>query len=304
MTINVPEKKSTVGLRDLYVALVTQDDVDAYAAGTPESFAPAVTASHKLTSDTKMQFADDGVFDELTVEGETKVEMEVTAIPISMLALVLGKAFDAATGRMFDNTSIPPDVALSFRSKKSNGSYKYYQYLKGRFTTPDEEQATQADKVDPKTTKIIFTAIKTTHEFDLGGTEDEAVKRVVGDEDSDNFNGASWFSAVQVPVAGAPSALTCAPTPLNNAIAQIVTVAVLLTFNNPLAGGAEKGVALVKQSNNSAVSITRTLSANRKVLTLGHASLTAGTTFNIVLAGVTDMYGQVLADTVYNFATS
>jgi phi13 family phage major tail protein len=306
MTVQAAEKKSVIGLRDLYIGWVTQDDADAYAAEAPTIFAPAVTASHKPTSNSKTQYADDGQFDVIINEGETQITLEVTNIPLSVLAWVLGKVFDAATGRMFDDAGTPPDVALSFRSKKSNGSYKYYQYLKGKFSTPEEEQATMADSPDPKTIKIIYTAIKTTYLFDLigDGSVMDGAKRVVGDEDATDFDGDTWFDAVQVPVAGAPAAFTCTPSPVDGAAAQAVGVAIVLTFSNPLAGGVEKGVALVRQDTSAAITLTRSLSADRTVLTLGHASLTGAKTYNIVLAGVSDMYGQTLVDTVYDFATA
>jgi phi13 family phage major tail protein len=304
MTVQDAEKKSVIGLRDLYVAEISQDDADGYAAGVPVAFAPAVNASHKPTSNSKTQYADDGPFDVIISEGETKIDLEVTAIPLSMLADVLGKQFNTATGRMFDNAGTPPDLALSFRSKKSNGSYKYFQYLKGKFSAPEEDQATMTDSPDPKTIKISYTAIKTTYEFDIDGVNFEGVKRVVGDEDATDFDGDTWFDAVQVPVVGSPDAFTCTPSPIDGATNQTTSVAIVLTFSNPLAGNAENGIALVRQDNSSAITLTRTLSADRKVLTLGHATLTAAKTYNIVLAGVTDMYGQTLVDTVYDFATA
>lgn len=297
------EKKSVVGLRDLYVALVTQDDVSAYAAAAPQAFAPAVNASHKPNSSSKTQYADDGAFDIFVSEAETPIELEVTAIPLDMQAIVLGKEYDASTGRMFDNGGTPPDVALSFRSVKSNGSYKYFQYLKGKFSAPSEEQATKGESPDPKTTKIIFTAVKTIYQFDLGSIND-GVKRVVGDEDIVGFSGTTWFDAVQVPVTPAPSALTCTPSPVDGATGQATSVAITLTFNNPLAGNVENGVSLVRADTAAPITVTRSLNAARTVLTLGHPALTAAKTYHIVLAGVKDVYGQQLADTVYDFATA
>src|SRR5687767_537914 len=97
------EYKSVVGLRDLYYALVTQDDASAYAAGTPAYLAPAMSASQQPASNTKTQYADDGPFDTMSSEGETKINLEATGIPLDVLAIILGKEFDAATGRMFDN---------------------------------------------------------------------------------------------------------------------------------------------------------------------------------------------------------
>lgn len=300
---NQAETKSVLGLRDLYYALVTQDDANAYAAGTPAYFAPAVNATQEPASNAKTQYADDGPFDTMTSEGETKVELEATAIPLSVLALVLGKGFDAATGRMFDNGGTPPDVALSFRSVKSNGKYKYFQYLKGKFSSPSEEQSTKTDSPEPKTTKITFTAVKTIYQFDLGDVND-GVKRVVGDEDATGFSAANWFDAVQVPSVGAPSAITCTPSPADGASSQAVGVTITLTFNNPISGGAEKGIGLLRSDTQAAIAVTRSINAARTIVTLAHSNLTAAKTYLITVNGVVDVYGQALADVVYDFATS
>lgn len=300
---NQAERKSVLGLRDLYISLVTQDDASAYAANTPEYFAPAVNANQAPSVNSETQYADDAPFDVMTAEGETVIEIEVTAIPLSMQALVLGKEFDVSTGRMFDNGGTPPDVALSFRAVKSTGSYMYFQFLKGKFSSPSQESATKTDTPEPKTTKITFTAVKTIYQFDLGSVND-GVKRVVGDGDAVGFDGATWFNAVQVPVVGTPAAFTVTPSPADGAVGQTTTVAINLTFSNPLAGNAEKGIVLVRQSTGAIFATTRTLNAARTVLTLAHAALTSGAVYHIVVPGVTDIYGQALEDVVYDFTVA
>lgn len=297
-------QKSVVGLRDLYYALVTQDDSDAYAAGAPAIFAPAVSASHKPKNASKTQYADDGVFDVLTSEGETEIELEVTNIPLDVLATVLGKEYDAATGRLFDNSgATPPDVALGFRSVKSNGSYKYFWYLKGKFSMPDEEQATKGESPDPKTIKIKFIGVKTTYQFDLGDIND-GVKRVVGDEDISGFDATDWFTTVQVPVAGSPAAFTCTPNPADGATGVAVSANIVLTFSNPLAGNAENGIILTKVDG-TVKACSRTLNAARTVVTLDPTTnMSAATQYLVIVPGVTDIYGQSLGDTVYDFTTA
>ena len=299
------QQKSTVGLRDLYYAPVTQDDVDAYAAGTPAIFAPAVAASHKPKNSSKIQYADDGAFDTLTAEGETEIELETTNIPANIQAIVLGKVFDTATGRVFDNAggAVAPDVALGFRTKKSNGSYKYFWYLKGKFSQPDEEQATQGESPEPKTLKIKFTAVKTTYQFDLGDIND-GVKRVWGDEDDTDFDGDTWFDDVQVPVAGSPSAFTCTPDPADGASGVSVSANIVLTFSNPLQSGMEDRI-LLTEDDGTLKAVTRSINAARTVVTLDPTTnLSASTTYLVTLAGVKDVYGQALGDTVYDLTTA
>lgn len=300
---NQAERKSVLGLRDLYIALLSQDDASAYAAATPQYFAPAVNASQTPTTNSKTQYADDQAFDVMTAEGETKIDLEVTAIPLEMQALVLGKEYDAATGRMFDNGGTPPDVALSFRAVKSNGAYVYFQYLKGKFSSPAQETATKTDSPDPKNTKITFTAVKTIYQFDLGDVND-GVKRVVGDEDATDFDGSTWFDAVQVPVVGSPAAFTCTPSPADAATGVVVSSNVTLTFANPLAGNAENGIILTSAAG-VPVACARTLNAARTVVTLNpDSNLSSATDYLVVVAGVTDIYGQAFATTVYDFETA
>jgi phi13 family phage major tail protein len=301
---NSGEYKSNLGLRDLYYALVTQDDASAYAAGTPVQLAPMMTASISPASNTKTQYADDGPFDTMSSEGETKLEFEVTQIPIEVRAIILGKIYDATTGRLFDNGGNPPDIALSFRSVKSNGKYHYVQYLKGKFTPPSKELAAKTDSPEPKSTKITFTAIKTTYQFVQSASITDGSKGVEGDEDIAAFSGTTWFSSVQLPVYTTPSALTCTPSPADGASSQATSVAITLTFNNALAGGKENGIGLLRSDTMAAIAVTRSINAARTVVTLTHSALTAAKTYLITVNGVTDVFGQSLADAVYDFATA
>jgi phi13 family phage major tail protein len=303
MTANATERKSTVGVRDLYYALVTQDDDSAYAADTPAYFAPAMSVKVTPASNSVTQYADDGPFDTMTSEGETKIEMDVTAIPMEIRAAILGKVYDAATGRLMDNGGNPPDIALSFRTIKSNGSYLYIQYLKGKFTAPNRESSTKSDTPDPKPTTITFTAVKTIYQFTVGSVTD-GFKGVEGDEDATNFSGTNWFAAVQTPVAGSPSAITCTPSPADAATGVVVSANITLTFNNALAGNAERGIILTTAAG-VPKACDRTISSNRKVVTLNPTTdMAASTDYLVIVPGVTDIYGQTLADAVYNFQTA
>ncbi|MHB9032328.1 MAG: major tail protein, partial [Anaerolineae bacterium] len=217
---------------------------------------------------------------------------------------LLGKTFDAASGRVFDegSGSTPPDFALSFRSKKSNGKYKYFQYLKGKFTEAKDEHETAKNSKTPKTQELVFTAVNTVHKFNLGGTADQSVKRVWGDEDTTNFDGATWFTQVQTPVAVAPSALALSSSvPTDGATAIVVSADQTLTFNNALKGVT--GIMLLKASDASVVAGSITMDSTKKIVTINPtSSLTAATPYIIAYA-VEDIYGQTLSAAV-NFTTA
>ena len=300
---NVGEYKSRIGLDSLYIAEVTQDDSVGYVAGTPEYLAPAAEASQEPATNAQTQYADDQPYDSMVFEGETTITLVVTGIPSEMLAKLLGRQFDAASGRVFDNTgATPPYVALSFRALKSNGSYRYFQYLKGRFSAPKEETATKADSPDPKTTELTYTAIPTVYEFDIGATN-EPVKRVYGDTDTTNFSATGWFSTVQTPVVSAPAALALSSSiPTDGASGISVSANQSLTFNNALINDAIYNVVLLLASDASKIASVISLDSTKKIITINPDSSLSASTSYIIAYGVTDIYGQHLSGAV-NFTT-
>ncbi len=300
---NSEEYKSRVGLDSLYVAIVTADSAAAYTAGTPAYLAPAAEASQEPSSSLDTQYADDQPFDVLSSEGPTKISLKVTNIDVETLALITGRVFDAGTGRMFDNGGTPPFCALSFRSLKSNGKYRYYQYLKGRFDMPKEDGVTKREKAEPQALELTFTAIPTIYQFDLGSING-TVKRVVGDEDTTNFSGTGWFSQVQTPVATSPSALALSSSvPTDGATGVSVSADQSLTFNNTMVDATIYAVSLIKASDGSIIAGSITLDSTKKIVTINPTSSLSASTAYIIAYNVTDVYGQHLQGAV-NFTTA
>lgn len=297
-------EKSYVGADNAYFAIIT-DDPDAYSPGTPEPLAPLINVVHTPKVNSKTQYANNQAYDALSSEGETEIEVEITGMPLSRQAVLTGKTYDAATGRMFDGNAPAPYVAIGFRALKSDGTYRYFWYLKCRPQAPTEEQATKTDTPEFKQPKMKFLAIYTNFQFDQDGSTTDSNKRVVGDTEDDNFDPATWFDNVQVPSVGAPDALNMTPSPADGASGVAVGVSPTLTFTNPMNANVLNGIALLKVSDDSPVSCTISINAARTVVTIDPASnLTASTEFYIVVVNATDIYGQVLANTVVNFNTA
>ncbi len=302
---NPGEYKSPIGLDSIYIALITQDDAAGYVAETPQWFAPAAEASQEPSSSFEIQFADDGPFDVMTAEGETKITLTVTGLPLELQALINGRVFDSATGRIFDQAGVAPYFALGFRSLRSSGGYRYFWYLKGKFDSIKEEATTKKAQPEPKTIQVTFTAIKTTYKWTLADSSVNTLKRVVGDDDVTNFSATGWFSAVQVPGSSAPSALALSSSsPVDNATGVLVGADLTLTFNNALVNAAINNVALIKASDASVFTTVRSLNAGKTIMTVNPTgNLAAATEYYIMINGVADVYGQTLT-TVVSFTTA
>ena len=303
ISVNSGEYKSPVGFADLYVALVSQDNAAGYAAGTPEYFAPAAEASVEPATGQNTQYMDDIPYDVQTSEGETQITLTVSNIPAEMYALITGNIFDATTGRVYDVGGTPPDMALMFRAMKSNGTYRYYSFLKGKFSVPSDAYASKSDTPDPKPIQIVFTAVRTIYKFSYSGSY-YPTKRVWGDANTTNFSATTWFNQVQTPASVAPAALSLSSsTPADGATGVSVSANLSLTFNNALNAAATYGITLVKSTGGVVQASAITIDSTRKIITIDpNVSLTAASQ-HILTYAVTDIYGQSLQGAV-DFTTA
>lgn len=300
--MNDSEYKSVVGVDQVYIAEVLADTSASYSADTPEYLAPVAEISQKPKTSQETQYADNRPFDVANAEAETDLEVTITNLPSEIYAKLLGKQFDATTGRVIDMPGVPPYFALGFRSEKSNGSKRYFWFQKVMFSVPEEAAKTITDKKEPQTVKLSAKAVKTTHEYTVNGVTN-GVKRVFGDEDTDAFSATNWFTQVQVPgVATVDAVALSTSVPAAGATGISKTANFTLTFNNEMKADVINCVALL-DATPALVSVTATLDATKKIVTVTHTALSGTTAHAIVISGATDMYGQVLANTIVKFTT-
>lgn len=298
------EYKSRIGLDSLYVAVVSEDSATAYTVGSPAYLAPAAEATLEPTTNIQTQYADDTVYDVMTAEGETVVTLRITNYDTQTLATLLGKVFDSTTGELWSNNATPPYCALSFRSLKSNGSYRYYQFLKGRFEQPAEEFATKGETPDPKTVELKFTAIFTIYKWTIGAVT-AAFKLGMGDDDTTNFNETAWFTSVRQPNYTAPGALTLdASVPVDDAITISRDANQTLTFSNALVDDAVYMVALIETVAGTPVAGAISLDTTKKIVTINPTASLGDAVDYTITYNVEDIYGQHLTGAITFTSTS
>jgi len=294
--------KSYVGADKVYYALVTQDDADGYVADTPSYLAPVINLSQAPKSNNKVQYADNQSYDSATNEGETEIEVELTGMSLQTQAILTGKVYDVATGRMFDHGGTPPYIAIGCRAKRSGGGYRYFWFLKCTPQPPAEEASSETDTPDFKSSKMKFTAIRTIYQWELiDSTLTDSAKRVVGDTEDTNFVATTWYDNVQVPVAGTAPSLTATPSPADAATGVAVGIAPTITFSNALRTGV-LGI-LLTADDGTIVDSAYTIDAANKVVTITPDSDLSSSTTYLISVAARDVYGQTLR-AVYDFTTT
>lgn len=292
-----------VGVDSCYYALVTQDAAGGYAAGAVKYLAPVAEIAGTPTINNITSYYDNSAAINYTVEGKTELKVTVSNVDAETMAEILGKVFDAASGRFYDDGEPnPPNVAFGFRYNMGNENYRYYWYLKGTFSGGSENAVTKKENVEPKPYELTFTAVSTTYEFTVGAATMK-LKRVFGDTADSAFSATGWFDQVQTPDAvGSPDAIALSSiVPNDGASGVTVSDNIVLTFNNAI----ESHNVTVIKADGTLVAGAYSWDATAKILTFNPTSnLDASSTYIVAINGVVDIYGQELAAAAANFGTA
>ena len=215
-----------VGLDMFYYAEVLDDDAVSLLYDTPVRVNNLVSLTVSPNSESVPFFADDGPREVVSQIGEVDVSINVADLPPENYAFLVGADYDAGTGVIdYSTEAAPPEVAIGFRAKKTNGEYRYMWLLKGRFGVPNMEHQTQEGSVNFQTQTINGKFMSRIH--------DNMVFRRV---DSDDANVSmtlptDWFNSPEL--GGAPTPLGFnSVSPANLATGVAVDTNIEWTFND------------------------------------------------------------------------
>lgn len=166
------------GVDNLVYARVTKDDNEeagGYLTGEVKQLAPVARIGKTVETSNETEFYDNVPMFIIASEGADEIEIEATALPIETIAELCGKSYDETTGAMIDGEREERYFAIGYRTKGTDGAYRYVWRYKGMFAIPDEENVTEDNGTETTGTTLTFTGIHTTHKF-AKGKYDEAAK--------------------------------------------------------------------------------------------------------------------------------
>jgi phi13 family phage major tail protein len=192
------------GVDNLYYARIIQDDAAGYIADTPKRLSPVAEVAKSTDSSSEAHYYDNKPM--IVVASESADTITITMAPpeLDILADITGKAWDAATGMLIDGPRENAYFAIMYRTKGTDGKYRYVSRLRGSFSIPEEDNQTENDGTDTTNTQITFTGIMTEHEFTKGRYENgqwqaASAKGIVVDERFGLVDFDDFFSAIQTP---------------------------------------------------------------------------------------------------------
>ena len=155
-----------VGLRDPYIAIVTQDDETGYAAGTPIKLGRALSAKISDKFNSEKVYSDDNVEDVLESYEGTDIELSINSLAPQDFVNLYNNFYE--NGYLLKGSGdFSNKVAFGYRSKKRDGTYEFVWYYVGQFERPEEEYETSKEKIESKTPTIKGTFYARTKEDSL-----------------------------------------------------------------------------------------------------------------------------------------
>ena len=211
------------GVDKFYFAEVTKDDATGYETGTPIHI-PVQEIGKSTDSASEAHYYDNKAMIVVNSESADTITLTIAPPALNQLAQLIGKSFDATTGMMVDSPRQNKYFAITYRTKGTDGGYRYVTRLKGQFNIPEETYQTEDDGTDTNNTQITFTGIYTEYEFNKGvydGTNwsKAGAKGIVVDARYGLADVSTFFDSIQT-----PDSIQVAPSPVIDVPVTGVTV--------------------------------------------------------------------------------
>lgn len=182
----------------VYAEILTDDNETSggYTTGEVKVLSPVATISKEVETSSETHYYDNLPLIVINAEGADTITLTVAPPSLETLCDITGKDFDKDTGMMIDSTATPKYFALGYRTKGTDGKYRYVWRLKGQFAFPSEEVNTENDGIETTNTELTFTGISTAHIF---SKNNKPAKGIVVDERYGVVDFSTFFENVQTP---------------------------------------------------------------------------------------------------------
>lgn len=286
-------KKITTGVEKAYYAILKEDGVTP-KYGTVHYLPGLREISVAAKEEQATIYAENRLYDSENSLGEIEVTLDFASIDTADYAALFGKKIAKNGGIIESSSDQPPYIVLMVEKTLSGGVKEYLTLFKGKLAIPEDKAKTKEGKTEYQTMSLngIFMPLD-------NGMWKHSVKTT--DEGFDATTHAeNWGKTVLLPSTEEVEKLTITGDPEDNASNVDKNKTITLTFNNAI---TQFTVSLLK-NDFTVVDSNISINETKKVITIDpKADLTGLTKYAVMVNGVKDIYGQVLADTIIDFTT-
>ena len=196
MSVTIVEYR---GVRGLVYAKVTKDEdgENNLTFGEVKELAGIATVSKSSESQSEAHYYDNFPAVVVNGNGADTVTLDVSAIPYTVLADLLGNTYDSDRSMYVEGERTTDYFALGYITKDTSGNEIYVWRMKGTFSIPDETNAVEDNGTSANGQQIIYTGIATAHTFTNNGGK--PAKAIYVSEANTSVSESTFFATVQTP---------------------------------------------------------------------------------------------------------
>ena len=170
-----PAVSSTVGLKNMVIAPVTEDNETSTTYGDLQRVAGAIEATiTPENNDPDIQYFDDVEGDVLYPDPELTFKTKLADLPLIVQEMIFSNKIDDNGVLIRTANDKPGYFAVGFMSEKANGTYRYVWLFKVRAKPVTETYATkEGTSITRQTGEVEWTAIKRTSDGRYQAVADE-----------------------------------------------------------------------------------------------------------------------------------
>lgn len=151
---------ATIGLDKLYYAPITADANGYESYGQPVQLAKAISASLTVEVAEGTLYADDALSEKVSEFKSGKLTLGIADIGVEAAQILTGARVDSNGVLASSTEDTPQPVAIGFRAKKSDGTYRYFWLYKVLFSVPGADFSTKGDSITFSTPSIEGTIMR------------------------------------------------------------------------------------------------------------------------------------------------
>ncbi len=182
---------ATLGLRDLFYAIITEDENGNETFGTPKRLAKAIKVELSVNVAEGILYADDAIDEVVKQFTDGTIKLNTNDLSSESSSEITGQKIDGNNITFATEKDEPPYVAIGFRAMKTGGKFRYVWLHKVKFAIPSENYETKGDSINFITPEIEGTFGKLNKngvwKCDYTGVETDDIAK-------------TWFNSVKEPI--------------------------------------------------------------------------------------------------------
>ena len=157
-----------IGVDNLYAFELLQDNAEGVRYGEPFKVARTISINVNPQASEASLHADDTVVEYISSITAYDITIEVDQLSTEVKGKLLGYEPDENGVIIDDNKHNAPEVAVAFRSRRSDGEYEYRVLYKVRFNPTEDRYETQGDSINFQTPTITGKSMSLEHNDSYG----------------------------------------------------------------------------------------------------------------------------------------